>query len=235
MPRTARLRAPGLPLHIVHRGHNGTPCFRTGKDFERYFVVLEDALVKNECKLHAFVFMTNHVHLLVTSPTPMGASLVMKQVAQKLAQAVNRREGRCGSLWSDRFFSSVVQEDRYLLACYRYIELNPVRANIVGMPRNYRWSSYRHNAEGHECPILSPHSTYLELGRDESARRRAYESMFAEKLDDSIVDMFRKALRSSRAVGDEDFHRDLSSRLGLRTIARSVGRPKSRVAALAQT
>jgi putative transposase len=227
MPRTARLRAPGLPLHIVHRGHNGEACFRTERDFERYLEVLEEASALYHCLVHAFVLMTNHVHLLVTPQEALSASLMMKKVAQKHAQVLNRREERVGSFWSDRFYSSVIQTDRYLLACHRYIELNPVRAGMVASPRYYVWSSYRHNAEGVACPILTPHSLYSELGHSAEARQRAYRSLFSETVDEAMLEQFRVATKSSRAVGDEDFHRELGGLLGTCTFARQPGRPRS--------
>jgi putative transposase len=225
MPRIARIRAPGYPLHIVQRGHNRADCFRFAGDFERYFDVLAESARKHECLIHAFVLMTNHVHLLITSMDAMGASRMMKQVAQKHAQALNRREQRTGSFWSDRFYSSVIQSDRYLLACHRYIEMNPVRAGIVPAPRLYRWSSYRHNAEGITCPIVTPHSLYLELGSTPEQRERAYRAMFNDMLDASVLDQFRTAARACRAVGDEDFHRQLGEQLGVCTYARKPGRP----------
>jgi len=227
MPRIARIRAPGYPLHIVQRGHNRADCFLFARDFERYFDVLAESAAKHECRIHAFVLMTNHVHLLVTSESAMGPSLMMKQVAQKHAQAINRRERRTGSLWSDRFYSSVIQTERHLLNCYRYIEMNPVRAGIVPAPRLYRWSSYRHNAEGIACPIVTPHSLYLELGHDSELRQSAYGALCRQAMDASLLEQFRAAARASRAVGDEEFHRQLGLELGICTRARRPGRPKA--------
>jgi len=225
MPRSARLRAPGYPLHIVHRGHNGNDCFRCDHDFQRYLAMLKEASSRHECQVHAFVLMTNHVHLLVTSPTESGASLMMKHVAQKHAQALNRREGRMGSFWSDRFYSSLVQCDGYFLACHRYIEMNPIRAGLASKPWQYPWSSYRHNAEGDECGVLTPHSVYLSLGVGMEGRQRAYRSLFTADLEPDTVEQFRAATRSGRAVGDDRFHRLLGERLGVPTRPRRPGRP----------
>jgi putative transposase len=225
MPRIARIRAPEYPLHIVQRGHNRASCFRFAGDFARYLEVLHETASAHECRIHAFVLMTNHVHLLVTCDDRMGPSMLMKRVAQKHAQKLNRREQRSGSFWSDRFHSSVVQTESYLLACYRYIEMNPVRAGMVASPRLYRWSSYRHNAEGTACPIITPHSLYLELGARPGERQRAYRALFDDVADSCVRDQFHSAARASRAVGDEAFHRRLSQELGVCTHARRPGRP----------
>jgi putative transposase len=130
-----------------------------------------------------------------------------------------------GLVLERRFYSSVIQSDRYLLACHRYIEMNPVRAGIVPAPRLYRWSSYRRNAEGLTCPIVTPHSLYLELGSTPERRERPYRAMFSDVLDATLLEQFRTAARASRAVGDEDFHRELGSQLGVCTYARKPGRP----------
>ena len=221
------MRAAGFPLHIVQRGHNRAPCFRFAKDFERYLEVLADSAAHHECRLHAFVLMTNHVHLLVTSPDPAGPSWMMKQVAQKHAQRLNKREARTGSYWSDRFYSSIVQSEGYLLACHRYIELNPVRAGMVHHPRHYRWSSYRHYAEGLANPVLTPHPCYLALGSRPETRQKAYRTMFEDALDAPTLDLFRAASRSNRAVGSEAFHAQLGRELGICTFPRGRGRPKA--------
>jgi putative transposase len=195
MARHARLKAAGLPVHIVQRGHAQGACFLDPTDYQRYLDRLEDQDPKARCAVHAFVLMTNHIHLLVTPETEDGTSRLMKAVAQHHAQYVNWRHGRIGSLWGDRFFSSIVQSDRYFLAVSRYIELNPVRARIVGSPEMYSWSSFRHNALGGRSTLLTRHSVYDELGRTQIDRCAAYRSLFCEELDDDSLEAIRAAAR----------------------------------------
>ena len=145
---------------------------------------------------------------------------MMKRVAQRHAQALNRREQRVGSFWADRFHSSIIQGDRYLLACYRYVEMNPVRAGLVAAPREYRWSSHRCNAEGADCSLITPHSLYLELGHTHESRQRAYCSLFRTHLDETSLDQFRAAARGCRAVGDECFLQELGRVLGVNLMQR---------------
>jgi putative transposase len=148
MPRRARVVVPEVPLHIIHRGHNCQPCFNCSQDFQIYLDWLGEHCRETGCLIHAYVLMTNHVHLLMSVSTSNAAAALMKSQAQRYAQYVNRRYHRSGSVWEGRFRSCLTQQDRYFLACQRYIELNPVRANMVVHPTQYRWSSYRVNALG---------------------------------------------------------------------------------------
>ena len=146
MPRRARLRLAGYPVHIVHRGNNRAACFRDDTDYRVYLVLLCQHSQEFDCAVHAYVLMTNHVHMLVTPQRADGTSFMMKQVAQRYVHYFNKKYGRTGTLWDSRYKSSIVDERRYLLCCYRYIELNPVRAGMVQHPAEYVWSSYGCNA-----------------------------------------------------------------------------------------
>lgn len=150
MPRRARLLLPGVPLHIIQRGNNRQACFFGDDDYGFYLDWLTEHARKTGCKVHAYVLMTNHVHLLLSSSKPEGAGALMKALGQRYVQYVNRTYHRSGTLWEGRFRSCLVQEEAYLLACQCYIELNPVRAGMVRRPGDYRWSSYRANGLG-EC------------------------------------------------------------------------------------
>jgi len=142
MPRRARLVAPGIPLHIIQRGNNRQACFFHDDDYSLYLDWLLDYSELAGCTMHAYVLMTNHVHLLLTPGTKESAGLLMKRLGQRYVQYVNRTYRRSGTLWEGRFRSCIAQEDIYLLICQRYIELNPVRAGMVRYPADYRWSSY---------------------------------------------------------------------------------------------
>ena len=158
MPRRARLRIADAPLHIIQRGNNRNACFFADYDYGCYLHHLGELAARHACAIHAYVLMTNHVHLLLTPRGPDGASLLMKHLGQRYVQYVNRVYKRSGTLWEGRFRSSIVQAETYLLRCLRYIELNPVRAGMVDSPGAYRWSSFRANALGERNPLLTPHS-----------------------------------------------------------------------------
>ena len=163
MLRRPRLMLPNVPLHLIQRGNNRQVCFVADEDFRFYLDWLKEYADKTGCRIHAYVLMTNHVHLLVSSPSANGVGAMMKALGQRYVQYVNRTYQRSGTLWEGRFRSCLTQDEVYLLSCMRYIELNPVRAGMVVHPGEYRWSSYRCNAQGEADPLISPHSIYAAL------------------------------------------------------------------------
>jgi REP-associated tyrosine transposase len=164
MARRPRLVVPGFPLHIVQRGNNRAVTFRCLEDFTCYGEALFAACRRYECSIHAYVFMPNHVHLLLTTEEVHGPSYMMQAVGRRFVQYVNTRYARTGTLWEGRFWSSVVHSERYFFACSRYIELNPVRARMVDGPDEYRWSSYGCNALGSDDRLVRPFVLYEALG-----------------------------------------------------------------------
>jgi putative transposase len=223
MPRGPRLLLPGVPVHITHRGNNKQPCFLRVSDYRQYLTLLERAAAEQECRVHAYVLMTNHVHLLMTGASARGVSRTMKRVAEIYAMSFNRRNSRSGSLWQGRFGSSLVQDGAYLFNCYRYIEMNPVRAGMVGSPAAYRWSSYRANAFGAKSFVL-PHSLYLDLASSPDARLAAYKSLFDVPEDEDVLRRIRDAARSDCAYGDDAFCIELERCTGRRAYKRRRGR-----------
>src|SRR5688572_16619582 len=178
MPRRARLLFPGHPLHIWQRGVNRGRTFTDDGDRSFYLGLLQEALPQSGCEMHAYVLMTNHVHLLITPAEEDSAARLMKAVAQRHAQRYNKRWVRTGPLWEGRFKSSVVDSDGYALRCHRYIEENPLRAGMVRHPAEYAWSSFRANAMDYPCPFLAQHATMRSLHDDPVERRVAYRAMF---------------------------------------------------------
>ncbi|WP_338026909.1 transposase [Coralloluteibacterium stylophorae] len=173
MARLPRFDLPWIPQHIVQRGNNRQVCFAAEIDYWQYLLELREASVKHRCAIHAYVLMTNHVHLLVTPEEAGGVSRMMQAIGRRYVGCFNARYRRTGTLWEGRFKSALVDSEHYLLRCYRYIELNPVRAHMTASPGGYRWSSYRCNADDHPDPILTPHPEYLKRPRSfESARTR---------------------------------------------------------------
>ncbi len=195
MPRAPRRIVTGLPLHIVQRGHDRAECFRSDADRQMYLIALGRALQEAGCDLHAYVLMTNHVHLLVTPRAADSAPRLTISLGRRYARYFNDLHGRTGPLWEGRYRASVIDSDRYFLACSRYIEMNPVRAGMVGHPAEYAWSSYRANALRTDNPWLSPHSCYRALGPGEDARARAYALLFDDDLSSDTITRLRESIR----------------------------------------
>ena len=172
--------------------------------------------------------MTNHVHLLLTPDAADGASLMMKHLGQCYVQYFNRKYDRSGTLWEGRFRSSIVQERDYLLTCYRYIELNPVRAGMVRNAEEYRWSSYGANARGVRSTLITPHAAYLALARERDGRLCAYRALFDSPLTEAGLNEIRCAVNAGYATGDDVFKTMLAGRLGRRVEPGDPGRPRTR-------
>lgn len=228
MPRRARIMLSGVPVHIVQRGNNRQACFYGEQDRRFYLFHLQRLLGRTQCALHAFCLMTNHVHLLVTPRLANGCANLMKHLGQLHTQYVNRNHGRSGTLWEGRFRSCLVQSERYLLACYRYIELNPVRAGLARHPREYEWSSYRANADGKTDALITPHEEYLRLGAATIERRLAYSELFRTDAENDVQPAeIRQATNGNTALGDESFRRALAIKLGRRVVRGRPGRPSN--------
>lgn len=225
MPRRARLSIPGIPWHIIQRGNNRSVCFHAEEDYRFYLQYLQEFALKYGCAIHAYVLMTNHVHLLLTPEKPDSASLLMKHLGQRYVQYINRTYQRSGTLWEGRFRSCLTQTEDYVLACYRYIELNPVRAAMVNQPQDYRWTSYHTNAQGKAEPLITPHEQYLRLGRDEPTRLEAYRALFKAHLDEELVNQIRSATNGNYALGSERFQKEIEIALGRRARRGYAGRP----------
>jgi len=225
MPRRARLRVAGLPLHIVQRGNNRSACFYTRRDYAVYLRHLQELAPEYACAIHAYVLMTNHVHLLLTPEREDGPSLMMKHLGQRYVQYVNRTYARTGTLWEGRFRSSIVERQNYLLRCYRYIEMNPVRAGMVHHPRDYPWSSYRSNAEGQFSRLLTPHDEFFSLGQSPEGRCAAYRSLFESQIDFQQLQEIRLAVNGGFALGSKRFRAQIAEELGRRVERGTPGRP----------
>jgi putative transposase len=226
MPRRSRIHLDGLPLHIVQRGHNRGDCFFVDQDRVDYLGWLHEALSRERCQLHAYVLMSNHVHLLITPEEAAGVARVMASVGRRYVQSINRTYGRTGTLWDSRYKSSLVQTQRYFLFCQRYIELNPVRAGMVSDPGEYPWSSYRANALGEASALLTPHAEYLALGADHAARCAHYRALFDTALDTEPVAELRMAIQQNQPIGDRRFYLQIEARTGQRRELKRRGRPR---------
>ncbi len=226
MPRRARISIPGIPWHIIQRGNNRSACFYSDEDYSYYLHHLKEQAQKYGCKIHAYVLMTNHVHLLLTPEEQDSAALLMKNLGQRYVQYINRSYRRSGTLWEGRYRSCLTQSEDYVLACYRYIELNPVRAGMVKHPRDYQWSSYRHNAEGRKNEVLTPHEQYRRIDRQELNRRKAYRALFKTHVDGAMDKQIRSATNGNYVLGNKRFQKQIAQTLGRRVTKGKAGRPK---------
>jgi putative transposase len=215
-----------MPQHIIQRGNNREPCFFAEADYRFYLESLRDAAEKYQCAIHAYVLMTNHVHLLMTPFAEDALGHCLQSVGRRYVRYVNRVHHRTGTLWEGRYKASLVDTEGYLLTCYRYIELNPVRAGMVVQPGDYRWSSYHYNARGEQDGLLTPHPEYLRLGVTVSERQRAYRELFRTAVDQDALATIRDSLNRELVTGSERFKDKIEAVLNRRIRPGQAGRPR---------
>jgi len=225
MPRTGRVVIPHVPHHVVQRGHNRQVVFAGSEDHARYVGNLRELSSDMDVQVHAYCLMTNHVHVLLTPGEDVGSmGRLMKALAARMTRYRNRIERRSGTLWEGRYKSSPVQTDAYLLACCRYIELNPVRAHMVAHPGDHAWSSYGQRMGRGECWIdLDPN--YLDLGENETERRARYRAFVEQGVPEEELGLLREALQRGQLTGNRRFVDEVQRVLGRRIEPRPPGRP----------
>ncbi|TZF82924.1 transposase [Cognatilysobacter lacus] len=226
MARLPRLDLPGIPQHVVQRGNDRQPCFARDEDYQHYRQELGEAALKHGCELHAYVLMTNHVHLLVTPSTPGGVSRMMQAIGRRYVACFNSRYRRTGTLWEGRFKSALVDSDRYVLACYRYIELNPVRAHMVADASEYPWSSFHANALGRPEARVRPHPSWTALGTSDQERRCAYIALVRAGISDDEQAALNRCTAQQKAWGGERFRKEIEALVGRTVELRTAGRPR---------
>lgn len=224
MPRTARVVLPAYPHHVVQRGHNQQVCFVDGSDYERYLKTLAEFKRKLGVKVYAWCLMTNHVHLLLEPSNATSLGLLMR-LSGRQTRHHNRLEGRSGTLWEGRYKSSLVQYEGYLLACCRYIELNPVRARMVAAAHDYPWSGCRARLGYARSAMLDLDPCYQALGMDESARRERYSEFLRSAIPEGEWALIRTAVRRGQLTGNEAFSDQVAATLHRRIENRGPGRP----------
>ena len=201
MPRIARIIVPDVAVHITQRGNNGQICFFRSSDYRNYLRYLRVFAARYACSIHAYCLMTNHVHLLLTPRNAGACALLMKHLGQCYVQTTNKSVGRSGTLWAGRFHSCLVPTEHYVLACYRYIELNPVRAGMVSKAGQHPWSSHLANCSREEDSLLSAHPALDTLGMEDGERNAAYRALFDSPLESPVVEEIRKATRNGHRLG----------------------------------
>ena len=225
MPRIARVYLPGHPYHIVQRGNNREACFIEPENYQYYLALWKEVSMRYGVLVHAYCLMTNHVHFLVTPEHDDSISRTTKVVGSRYAQYINKQYDRTGTLWEGRHHSSLIQTEKYLLICYRYIELNPVTANMVKKPEEYYWSSYGSNAWGDESWI-TPHTEYIQMGQTQDERCYHYRELFKCHLDAKDIHRIRQAAHCCQPVGNDRFKRAIEEQYGIKLGQAKRGRPR---------
>jgi putative transposase len=215
-----RLILPGLGVHIIQRGNNRVACFRDESDYLVYLLHLKDLAAKTGCLVHAYCLMGNHVHLLVTPSSPEGCMSLMRDLGQRYVQYFNRNHARTGTLWEGRFRSCVTESARYVLACYRYIELNPVRAGMVMKPGDYRWSSHAANVGLRTESLITAHPDFTASGGSTQ-----YARLFDDEIPSNILDNIRAAVTGGYPLGSESFKQAIAASGSRRLERGKAGRP----------
>ena len=223
MARLPRFVIPGQPQHIIQRGNNREPIFFSDEDYQFYKEKLLDCSKKHDCEIHAYVMMTNHVHLLVTPHTENGLSKLMQSLGRYYVQYINYYYERTGTLWEGRYKATLIDSNAYMLTCMRYIELNPVRAGMVDRPGDYPWSSYAYNAQGKADELVTPHVLYNHLGSTDTERRKAYRQLFRSSLNEVTINDIREATNKAWVLGNDRFKKKVEKHLERRVTPKTRG------------
>ncbi len=228
MPRKPRFFLPNIPVHAITRGNNKNNVFNDDEDKHFYMSCLFESSEKFETDIHAYVLMDNHIHLLISSNLAVNISSFMQHIGRRYVPYFNQKYGHTGTLWEGRFKASLVDDERYLLSCYRYIELNPVRAKMVDDPGLYKWSSYHCNALGKKNTLVKPHDVYIRLANKQEDRINFYRQMFNTfKGDDvALLKGIRDAVQTGTPLGDRVFINSVESLLSVDVGQSKRGRPK---------
>ncbi len=216
----------GVPQHVIQRGNNRQVCFGSEDDMRVYLHWLKEYAGKCKVDVHAWVLMSNHVHLLCTPRAQDAVSRMMQAIGRMYVRYFNYTYQRTGTLWEGRYKSCLVDSESYLLHLYRYIELNPVRAGMVNQPDEYTWSSYPCNALGKQSELQTPHACYRALGRSKEKRLEHYRALFAAHVEGPLLDEIRQSVNKGLALGSERFAKQIEQLTGCRVTPGKRGRPR---------
>ena len=223
MARLPRFVIPGQPQHVIVRGNNRTNIFCADADYLFYLEKLQLACEKHDCQIHAYVLMTNHVHLLVTPQEELNVSKAMQMPGRYYVQYYNHTYRRTGTLWEGRYKATLIDTEAYLLTCMRYIELNPIRARMVTHPSDYPWSSYHCNALGQPNDLVTPYLEYMRLGETTVERQAAYRQLFKHHIAESSMNEIREATNKAWVLGNDRFKLRILKQLARRVEPNAKG------------
>lgn len=227
MARLPRLTLPGYPHHVIQRGNNRQAIFVDPQDYETMQALLVDSAQKFRVAVHAYALMGNHFHLLVTPADSEALPRMMQAVGRSYVRYFNQRHGRSGTLWEGRYRSTLIQSERYLLACMVYIDLNPVRAGLVARPTEWPWSSHAHYLGLRNDRLVTPHALYWALGNTPFAREATYGELLQAGVSADRQSQLTDATLRGWALGEPTFIDDLQKKLERRVSRARPGRPAS--------
>ncbi len=227
MARLPRFFLYDSPLHVIQRGNNRSKIFNQIGDYNFYLDCLKEASQRHGCDIHGYVLMPNHVHLLLTPSHSDSLPKTLQSLGRRYVQYFNSTHERTGTLWEGRYRATLIDSEAYLLTCCRYIELNPVRAELVRHPRDYRWSSYRYHAIGKPDSIVNPHPLYQQLGLTDAARQQTYRGLFRQHLSGETLDTIREATNKAWVLGTQKFKDRIAKKLERRVEPLPRGRPST--------
>jgi putative transposase len=228
MARLPRLVLPGQPHHIIQRGNNRQAIVVDDKDRQHFLAMLRECALTHQVAIHAYVLMDNHVHLLATPQQVEGLSRMMQSLGRRYVGWFNHRHGRSGTLWEGRFRAAVIEGERHLLACARYIELNPLRAGMLMDAASFAWSSCAHHLGRRRDPLVTEHPMYWALGNTPFEREAAYRELLEQGLSDEEVEALTASALKGWPLGSAGFLQGLATQVDRPMRPRSRGRPRKR-------
>ena len=229
MPRIARLGLPHFPHHLTQRGHNRRDVFRNDGDRRAYLDTLREFRERLHLKVYGYCLMTNHIHLIVDpGDDPANLGRLMKRLAGRHTGRINHFERRVGTLWAGRFKCSAIETDRYLLACLRYVDLNPVRAGLVRTPQEYEWSSYRARVQLTRCEWLDDDPCTIALAESVERRAERYREFVAQGDDELELKFIRESLQLGHLTASQKMVDAIETSMGTKFPQRERGRPFAR-------
>lgn len=230
MPRKPRFFLPNVPVHIVQKGQSNERVFFEDRDFQAYLAWLAEGAKRYDCAIHAYSLMANHIHILATPKATQGVSRMMQFVSGSYVSYINQLCGTSGSIWEGRYKASLIDVKQYLLTCMSYIESNPVRAGETRNPAQYRWSSYRANAQGKVDSLITPHPVYLKLGATTEERLVAYKKIYRARIDEDQLRSIRNAWQTGTPLGSDEFKATVERKLNVKVGQDRRGRPRKSLA-----
>lgn len=226
MARLPRLVVPQQPHHVIQRGIDRQAIFRDDEDYAAFLKWLREAARQFKVALHAYVLMPNHVHLLVSPSDATGLGKMMQWIGRYYVPYFNHKYQRVGTLWQGRYRASVIDSEQYFMTCSRYIELNPVRAELAADPANYPWSSCSHHIGTRTDPYITDHSLYWRLGNTPFEREAAYKALVEQALTTAEMQIIQGTTLKGWALGSEQFKTGLERQVKRRVQPGKRGRPR---------
>lgn len=225
MARLARLVIPNQLHHVLQRGHDGKVVFNDAEDFTQFLLFLSAAAKQFAIKIHAYVLMPDHWHLIVTPSDTTGLGKMMQWIGRQYVPYFNRKTGRQGTLWQGRFKAAPIEAAPYFLPCMQYVEGNPQRAGLVSDPLDYPWSSFAHHVGAKIDPLISDHAIYWELGNTPFQREARYREMMRQGLSQDVITKMTQSTVKSWLLGSESFQADMAKLTERRVVPAKRGRP----------